>query len=79
MRDALGPDPIRGLLHISGLPLTLVRIALFTSKKAHGLFIFYILRAIHHGNDFALGTASFCSSLLCYWELRVGNYLPTAI
>jgi hypothetical protein len=38
------------------LPLTFVRIALFSTKEGHGVFILYILRAIHHGNDFALGT-----------------------
>ena len=40
------PGPIRGLLHISGLPLTFVGIVLFSAKKGHGFFIFYILRAI---------------------------------
>ena len=44
MRHA--PVPIRGFLHISGLPLTFVGIALFSAKKGHGFFIFYILRAI---------------------------------
>ena len=44
MRHA--PVPIRGLLHISGLPLTLVRVVLFSAKEGHGFFIFYILRAI---------------------------------
>ena len=40
MRHA--PVPIRGLLHISGLPLTLVGVALFFAKEGHGFFIFYI-------------------------------------
>jgi len=38
------------------LPLTLVRIALFSAKKRHGFEIFYILRAIDDGNHFPLGT-----------------------
>jgi hypothetical protein len=37
MRHA--PVPIRGFLHISGLPLTFVGIALFSAKKGHGFFI----------------------------------------
>jgi hypothetical protein len=49
MRHA--PVPIRGFLHISGLPLTFVGIALFSAKKGHGFFIFfYILRAIYDVN-----------------------------
>ncbi len=50
MRHA--PVPIRGLLHIWGLPLTFVAIALFSAKKGHGFFIFYILRAIYAVNHF---------------------------
>ncbi len=54
MRHA--PAPIRGLLHISRLPLTFVGIALFSAKKGHGSFIFNVLRAIYDGNNFAPGT-----------------------
>ena len=43
-------------LHISGLPLAFVGIALFSDKKGHSFFIFYILRTIYDGNNFALGT-----------------------
>ena len=42
-----GPDPIRGFLHVSGLPLTFACVALFSPKETHGLFIFYIMRAIY--------------------------------
>jgi len=43
MRHA--PVPIRGFLHISGLPLTFVGIALFSAKKGHGFFIFILYLA----------------------------------
>ena len=45
---------------ITDLPLAFIRIALVSAKEGHGLFVFDILRAIHHGSDFALGIASFC-------------------
>src|ERR1700730_6565006 len=48
--------PVFYLWRFKDLPLTLVRIALFSSKKSHGVFIFNVLRAIYDGNDFALGT-----------------------
>ena len=51
MRHA--PDPIRGLLHILGLTLTFVGIALLSAKKGHGFFIFYILRTIYDVDHFA--------------------------
>ena len=41
------PDPIRGFLDVSRLPLTLVCVALFSPKETHGLFIFYILQTIY--------------------------------
>jgi hypothetical protein len=50
MRHA--PVPIRGLLRISGLHLTLVGVALFSAKEWHGFFIFYILRAIYDLDHF---------------------------
>lgn len=50
MRHA--PVPIRGLLHISGLALTLVGVALFSAKEGHGFFIFFILRAIYDVDHF---------------------------
>ena len=49
MRHA--PDPIRGFLHILGLTLTFVGIALLSAKKGHGFFIFYILRTIYDVDD----------------------------
>jgi len=41
---------------ITALPLTFVSIALFSAKKCHRLFIFYILRGIYDGNNFTLCT-----------------------
>jgi hypothetical protein len=37
------------------LPLTLIRIALFSPEEGHGLFVFNILRTIHDGNDLVHG------------------------
>jgi len=51
MRHA--PDPIRGLLHILGLTLTFIGIALLSAKKGHGFFIFYVLRTIYDVDHFA--------------------------
>src|SRR5216683_2610479 len=45
----------RGFLQISGLPLTLVGVALRSPEETHGVFILYILWAIHHGDDLAQG------------------------
>ena len=50
MRHA--PVPIRGPLHIWDLPLTFVGIALYSAKKGHGFFIFYISRAIYDVDHF---------------------------
>jgi len=49
------PDPIRGLLHILGLTLTFVGIALLSAKKGYGFFIFYILRTIYDVTTSRLG------------------------
>jgi hypothetical protein len=53
-------------LHLSVLPLTLVRIARRSPKTTHGLFVFYILRAIHHGNNFPHGANRTDSHTLGY-------------
>ena len=50
----MGQAPHRSgafFLHRSGLSLTLIRIALFSTKEGHGVVILYISRAIHDGND----------------------------
>jgi hypothetical protein len=49
----VAPDPIRGFLHISIYPWLSSASPSDPPKKIHGLFVFDILRAIHHGNDFA--------------------------
>ena len=46
-----GPDP--GPFAYLGLTLTFVGIALFSPKKGHGFFIFYILRTIYDDDHFA--------------------------
>jgi hypothetical protein len=47
----LAPVPVK-----KNLSLTQVSVALFSSKEAHRCFVVYILRTIHDGNHFALGT-----------------------
>jgi hypothetical protein len=41
-------------LNVSHLPLTLIRIALVSAKKGHGVFIFYILRTIYDSDNISL-------------------------
>src|SRR5713101_9312619 len=61
------------LLQISTLPLTLVGVALFSAKKGRGFFIFYILRTIYDGNDFAHGADRFTH------PHTLGNILEVAL
>jgi hypothetical protein len=55
------------------LPLTLIRIALLCAKKNHGFVIFYLLGAIHNGDDFAHGTNRFSN------PHTLGNVIEVAL
>src|ERR1700730_1674756 len=55
------------------LPLTFLCVALFSPKKGHGFFIFYILRTIHHGHDLAQGANRFTH------PHTLGNILEVAL
>jgi hypothetical protein len=50
---------LAGSIHLS---LTLVGVTLLSPKETHGFIIFDILRALHNGNDFVLGTNGVASA-----------------
>jgi hypothetical protein len=81
-RKQHAPRTVRGPFHLSNLPLTFVRIALFSPKEAHGFFVLNILPTIYDGNNFALRTANFCSCFtvllgVARWQLPANGHLAS--